>query len=220
MRPWMLEAPHVELSAAAKQAFAAAWAARDVSLLPDHVPSWLFLQWLAGQGYLLHGSQQGDLTSLVGQDKHYAQPDEFSNTIGVYAASNGLWAMIYALRGPEVKQQSDMGLRMLEEGRWSEMRYFFSVAPRIPEVTDARKLLKSGFVYVLTRNGFIPSPPYEHGGLGYVQEAHWVNPNPVTPLLCVPVTPADFPLPVRLHDAARVDALCADDPWGFPWLEE
>ncbi len=219
MRPWMLSAPFAELSKAAEQALAAAWAARDVSLLPQGVPHWLFLQWLAGQGYLLHGSQKGGLTVLIGQPKRYHQPDEFSNTIGVYAASDGLWAMMYALRGPAVRQQNDMALRVRREGQWSEMRYFLSVAPRVPGVTDGRDLLAPGFVYVLDGTGFSPSPPYQHGGLGCVQEAHWVNPNPVTPLLCVPVTPADFPLPVRLHDAARVDALSASDPWGFPWLE-
>ncbi|MEW6420327.1 MAG: hypothetical protein AB1511_01185 [Deinococcota bacterium] len=34
----------------------------------------------------------------------------------------------------------------------------------------------------------------------------------------MPVTPADFPLPVRTHAAGRVDARSQRDPWGFPWL--
>ncbi|MFK7601312.1 hypothetical protein ACI3L1_03770 [Deinococcus sp. SM5_A1] len=59
MREWMLEAPEHDLPGRDEAAFAAAWAARDISLLPPEVPRWLLLQWLAAQGYLLHGSQQG-----------------------------------------------------------------------------------------------------------------------------------------------------------------
>ena len=219
MRSWMLEAPRVKLPVSAVRAFEAAWETRDAALLPEGVPRWLFLRWLVGLGYLLHGSQHTSLHQLKGRDHDYGQPDDFSNTIGVYACSDALWAIMYALRGPEVAQQSDMALQQWENGQWSAMRYFYSVAPCSPEVTNARNLLKPGAVYVLSRAGFSQSAAYEHGGLGLVQEAHWVNPEPVRPLMTVPVTPADFPLPVRLHDAARVDALSQTDPWGFPWLE-
>ncbi|GGM12834.1 hypothetical protein [Deinococcus aerophilus] len=85
---------------------------------------------------------------------------------------------------------------------------------------NGRDLLAPGYVYVLPGTGFEQMPPYDWPGLGTVLEPHWVNPHPVSPLLCVPVTPDDFPLPVRTHDAARVDARAAADPWGFPWLEE
>lgn len=217
---WMLEAPMVKLPGSAITAFQAAWQAREVALLPEGVPRWLFLQWLAGQGYLLHGSQRGDRDVLVGQPKNDHQPDEFSNTIGVYAASDGLWAMMYALRGPEVVQQSDMGLQLLKNGHWSSMRYFYSVAPRNSSVKDARQILAPGFVYVLRREGFQQSPPYEHPGLGFVQEAHWVNPRPVNPLFCIPVLPDDLPLPVRLHNAEQVKKRSEADPWGFPWLTD
>ncbi|OLV18093.1 hypothetical protein [Deinococcus marmoris] len=54
--------------------------------------------------------------------------------------------------------------------------------------------------------------------MGRVLEAHWVNPNAVQPLWSLPVTPIDFPLPVRTHDAAQVDAQADADTWGFPWL--
>lgn len=215
---WMLEAPMVKLTESAVTAFEVTWTQKNVALLPGGVPRWLFLQWLTRQGYLLHGSQKGDLEVLVGQDREYGQPDEFSNTVGVYAASDGLWAMMYALRGPQVAQQSDMALQLLENGSWSRLRYFLSVAPKQPGITEARALLAPGFVYVLSQEGFTPSPAYQHGGLGFVQEAHWVNPQPVKPLFAVPVTPDDFPLPVRLHDAAQVTARAKSDPWGFPWL--
>ena len=215
----MLEAPDLDLSAGAEKAFREVVETRNPALLPASAPRWVFLQWLARQSWLLHGSQHGNLNELRSAEKAYHQPDEFSNTRGVYAASDGLWAMMYALRGPQAQSQSDMGLRLrLPDGKWSGMRYFLSLAARNPAVSDTSSLQAPGFVYVLRRTGFQPSPPYLHLGLGEVQEAHWVSSGPVRPLMSVPVSPDDFPLKVRLHDAETVRARAAADPWGFPWL--
>ncbi|QII21699.1 hypothetical protein [Deinococcus wulumuqiensis] len=218
MQPWMLRAPAYDLSPADEEACQAALGVKTAALLPEALPRWVFLRWLAEQGFLLHGSPVNDLKELHPADKAYRQPDEFSNTIGVYAASDGIWAMMYALRNPQTTQMSDMCLRLREEGQWSEMLYFMSLAPRQGQVNRAEELLTRGSVYVLSREGFQSSPPYHHSGLGEVQESHWVSPSPVRPLFTVPVQPADFPLPVRLHDRATVDARCRADPWGFPWL--
>lgn len=216
----MLEAPQIKLSEGAVRAFRAALAARNAELLSPDVPRWVFLEWLAREGWLLHGSARGDLTSFEPRAPHDLSPDDFSKRTGVFAASDGLWALMYALRDrSQVARMLNMALQVREaDGSWSPMRYFLSLAPRDPGETDGRSLLSPGFVYVLPE-GFEQMPPYDWPGLGTVREPHWVNPNPVQPLLCVPVTPADFPFPVRTHGAARVDALCASDPWGFPWLE-
>ena len=221
MFDWMLAAPPLEIPAPLNRTFLEVLATREVGMLTADSPRWMFLQWLAARGWLLHGSPLGDLAELrPGRDQGYGQPDEFSNTQGVYAASDGLWAMMYALRGPQVSQQSDMGLRLrLSDGSWSQMRYFFSLASANASVQEARSLLAPGFVYVLDPGGFHASPPYEHGGLGMVQEAHWVSPAAVTPVLSVSVRPEDFPLPVRLHDADTVKSRSQRDPWGFPWLD-
>ncbi|EYB67823.1 hypothetical protein DEIPH_ctg032orf0069 [Deinococcus phoenicis] len=221
LRPWMLEAPRVKLPEAAAQAFQAALMAREPGLLPEGVPRWIFLDGLARQGFLLHGSARGDLTGFEPRTPHDLSPDEFSKRTGVFAASDGLWAMMYALRDrSRVARMLNMALQVQEAGGgWSSMRYFLSLAPRGPAVTDGRDLLSPGFVYVLPPEGFEQMPPYGWPGLGTVREPHWVSPNPVRPRLCVPVMPGDFPLPVRTHDAARVDALARLDPWGFPWLD-
>ncbi|WP_232337348.1 hypothetical protein [Deinococcus arboris] len=138
----------------------------------------------------------------------------------MFAASDGLWAMMYALRDPvQVRRMLNVALRLEHGGEWSTPHYFLSLAPCDPVVTSGRALLSPGTVYVLPSAGFEQMPPYDWPGLGRVQEPHWVSPQPVTPLLAVPVQPSDFPLPVRTHDAAQVDALCGQDPWGFPWLD-
>ncbi|BDP42422.1 hypothetical protein DAETH_23910 [Deinococcus aetherius] len=222
MRPWMLEAPPLDLPGGAVPAFRAALDERDSSRLPGDVPRWAFLAWLAGEGWLLHGSARGDLTLFEPRTPHDLGPDEFSKRTGVFAASDGLWAMMYALLDRNrVAGMLNTAVQVQEaDGGWSPMRYFLSLAPRDPAVKDGRALLSPGFVYVLPEGGFEPMPAYEWPGLGEVREPHWVNPAPVRPVLAVPVTPAHFPLPVRTHDAARVDALSRTDPWGFPWLEE
>jgi len=102
---------------------------------------------------------------------------------------------------------------------WSRMYYFLSLAPVDPSTTDGRSLLSAGSIYVFSPDSFERMPAYHWPGLGDVLEPHWVSSQPVRPIMRVAVSPADFPLPVRTHDAARVDALSQTDPWGFPWLE-
>ena len=216
----MLEQPAFALSAQAEGLFQRMWAERNQALRPGGVPLWAFLDWLTRRGYLLHGSPQAGLTELRPRRTHYGQPDEFSNTPGIYAASDGLWAMMYALGG-RGRQQSDMALRLRgPDGSWTPVRYFYSLSRQDPGEREGRALLRTGTVYVLAHSGFTASPPYEHGGLGWVQELHWVHPGPVIPLWAVPVSPEDFPLPVRIHDAEQVSERSRADPWGFPWLEE
>lgn len=220
IQPWMLTAPKYQPSAEEIRCFEVALTERNPALLLPQTPKWVFLHWLTEQGFLLHGSPAAGLSELRPKEKDYRQPDDFSNRTGIYAASDGLWPIMYALKGSKVRQMSDMGLRLKQGGQWTEMLYVLSIAPKDSAKVDARALLTSGYVYVLEREGFELSPEYDHPGLGYVQEAHWVNPNLVRPLFAIPVSPDDFPLPVRLHDADRVGARCAIDPWGFPWLSE
>lgn len=220
MRPWMLEAPPMTLDDATRAAFRAALDARDETRLPSGTPRWAWLQWLAERGFLLHGSNRADLAVFEPRTPHDLSPDEFSKRTAVFAASDGVWAMMYALTDrAKVKRVLNTAVQVRHADGWSTMRYFLSLAPREEKVTDGRSLLRGGSVYVLPRDGFERMPPYEWPGLGDVLEPHWANPRSVTALFRVSVAPADFPLPVRTHDADRVDALCRADPWGFPWLD-
>lgn len=218
MKPWMLEAPMVKLPASAIEAFELAFNQRDASLVPGGVPRWLFLDWLTRKGYLLHGSKCADITEFEPRTPHDLSADEFSKRTGVFAASDGLWAMMYALRGPQVKRMVNMALHYCTGFGFGDMKYDLSLAPRSGEVTEGRTLMTPGFVYVLPPDGFEQMPAYDWPGLGTVCEPHWINPKSVSPTMCIPVEPDDFPLLVRVHDADRVDALCESDPWGFPWL--
>ncbi|MBZ9712820.1 hypothetical protein [Deinococcus multiflagellatus] len=218
MLPAFSLAPEASLSASAYRAFEAAWAARDPDLLPAGVARWHFLQWLAGQGFLLHGSAQANLTRFEPRTPHDLSADDFSKRTGVFAASDGLWAMMYALRDRvRTARMLNMAVQVRQEGGWSPTGYFLSLAPRRPLHLGGPALLVPGWVYVLPRTGFEPMPPYDWPGLGRVREPHWVSAQAAVPLLRVPVGPADFPLPVHTHDAATVDARAHANPWGFPW---
>ncbi|WP_245872721.1 hypothetical protein [Deinococcus planocerae] len=179
----MLEAPPLDLPEGAVESFRAALDGRDLSRLPADVPIWAFLAWLAGAGWLLHGSARGDLTLFEPRTPHDLSPDEFSKRTGVFAASDGLWAMMYALcNRSHVARMLNTAVQVREaNGGWSTTRYFLSLAPRDPGVTDGCSLLSPGFVYVLPRDGFEPMPPYEWPGLGEVREPHWISPAPVRP---------------------------------------
>lgn len=216
---WMLEAPPFELSADMESAFEAALEARNPALLPSTVPRWIFLQWAASRGYLLHGSKRDDIAVFEPRTPIDLSLDEFSKRTGVFAASDGLWAMIYALRDKGlVKRTLNMAQQVRQAGAWSPMQYFLSFGPKDSAQTDGRALMTAGFVYLLSGQGFEQAPVVEWPNLGSCLEAHWFSARPVIPLMCVPVVPDDFPLPIRVHDADRADALAASDPWGFPWV--
>ncbi|MFB9993777.1 hypothetical protein ACFFLM_17605 [Deinococcus oregonensis] len=222
---WMLEAPRVKLPAAALDAFQTAFATRDLTHLPPGIPRWLFLEWLAREGWLLHGSTRPDIQTFEPRTPHDLSSDPFSGRTGVFASSDGLWALMYALRDKtRVKRMLNMALQRREsEGQWSTMRYFLSLAPQGQgnegQPTDGRVLLTPGNVYVLPPEGFEQMPPYQWPDVGEVREPQWLNPGPVQPALRVPILPADFPLPVHIHHAETIDARCEADPWGFPWLD-
>lgn len=220
MRDWMLELPPYTLNSDEERAFEIARNTGDAKKLPEPVSRWVFLQRLTKQGFLLHGSNHADIAAFEPRTPKDFSPDEFSKRTAVFASSDGVWAMMYALISrARTKRILNMALQVHEHGSWSPMRYFLSLAPRGPNVTEGRKLLQNGYVYVLPKNGFEQMPAYHWPGLGDVLEPHWATPHFVRPLMYVSVSPADFPLPVRTHDAAHVDALSQTDPWGFPWLE-
>lgn len=222
MKDWMLEAPQIHLSDETRTSFGTALAARDAKLLPADVPRWMFLDWVTRQGYLLHGAKTADIREFEPRTPFDLGPDEFSKRTGVFAASDALWPMMFALKDrSRSKRILSNAMQVWQGDQWSRMKYFLSFGPLDPTdlaTTDGRPLMSPGYVYVLPRAGFEQTPAYEWPGIGTVQEAQWFNPAPVRPLMCVKVKPDDFPLPVRVHDADRVDPLSESDPWGFPWL--
>lgn len=219
--PW-LHRPHLELAGAKLAEFEAAYR-RLVALgggwLSAPTPIWAFLCWLADEkGLLLHGSPDPAIDAFEPRAPHDRSADDFSKQTAVFAASDGIWAIFYA-----VLDRDRPGMRFLNgavrfadaEGRFGQARYFFSLT----RGALAKGPWRDGTVYLLPRDGFVQQAPYRLGG-ELVLEPHWAAPSEVRPLARVAVSPEDFPLrsQVREHEPARVDAAAARDPEGFPWL--
>jgi hypothetical protein len=145
-------------------------------------------------------------------------PDEFSKRTAVFAASDGVWPIFYA-----ILDRSLPGLRFLnaalrfepEPGRLTPMHYFFSVSEGALRSDPWRE----GVIYILPRQGFVQQPAYELNGRR-VHEPHWASRNPVRPLAKIRVSPLDFPFldRVRGHDNEEIARRSAEHPDGFPWL--
>ena len=211
--------------AATEAAFQTLYAARiehgGGTLVPYALsaPKWQFLCWLADtQAVLLHGSGNGGITEF--EPRKADDVDEFGNRSAVYAASDGVWPMYYAILDRERRPMSLINgcFRVVEEaGNLSAPFYFFSIS------RDAlrHRPWRHGFVYVLPRGTFERQPPLRAGGRDF-HVAQWASLVPVSPIARVAVGAGDFPFlaQVRGHDDAVVWKRAAADPEGFPWLDE
>lgn len=197
---------------------------RDASLLAPDVSRRACLDWLTSNGFLLHGSKRTDLSRFDPRAPVDRSPDEFSKRTAVFASSDGVWAMMYALVDRDrVRGMLNSAIQVWVGGGWSTHRYYLSLAPDEPVVEGTfggRQLLSPGSVYVLPSAGFERMPPYEWPDVGRVLEPHWASSDPVDAVLRIDVVPTDLPIDVRIHDADLVDARATDDPWGFPWLDD
>ena len=187
----------------------------------SRVPAWVFLCWLSDEKkLLLHGSGDPHIECFEPRTPDAKDDDEFSQQTAVFAASDGIWPMFYA-----ILDRARFKLRMLNgclrfelaDGSLSNERYFFSVTDTVLEKHPWRE----GVIYVLSRDGFTQQPPYMLADW-HVHDPHWANLNPVRPLARIRVQPEDFPFfeQVRGHDNAIVMARAARNPRGLPWLTD
>ena len=189
--------------------------------LPPDLSKWAFLTWLAEEkDLLLHGSGAPDIALFEPRTPADRSPDDFSKQTAVFAASDGIWALFYAVldRARYPVRFLNAALRLESSETFADTHYFFSVTA--PELQQ--RPWRDGTVYLLPKDGFVQMPPYELGGLGTIVEPHWVSLEAVRPIAKLRVSPEDFPFleQVRSHDDATVQARVARDPEGFPWLEE
>lgn len=182
------------------------------------VPKWVFLCWLAEEkNVLLHGSSNPDISLFEPREPDAKDDDEFSQQTAVFAASDGIWPMFYAILDREnfkVRLLNGALRFELPEGL-SDVRYFFSVSQESLELYPWRE----GTMYILPNNGFVLQPPHQLGNFT-IHELHWANLNSVRPLAKIKISPDDFPFlsQVRGHDNVVVQVRSRANPSGFPWL--
>lgn len=182
-------------------------------------PKWQFLCYLGDhKNVLLHGSAQPDIAEF--EPRQSNDIEEFGNRQAVYASSDAIWSMYFAIVDRDkINLLMNASFRVLDaEGGRSEPYYWFSVdkdaLPSYPYL--------NGTIYL------IPGATFEHqanrldqSGIT-VESAQWASLVAVKPLAKLTVTPEDFPFldQMRGHDLAVIQKRAAENPTGFPWLDE
>jgi hypothetical protein len=183
-------------------------------------PLWQFLCHAADRGdVVLHGS--GDPAIVRFEPRRPADPLEFSNRRAVFAATDGIWPMYYAIvdreRHPAMRLCNACVRGASGPGEFGGPYYFFSVSRPALD----RQPWHTGTVYFLPAATFETQPPLRSGD-AWIQVAQAASPVPVKPAAKLTVRPGDFPFlqQVRGHDDALLAARVAADPEGFPWCED
>jgi hypothetical protein len=167
------------------EAIADRFEAGDASAIADApLPRIEFLRWLADRrDVLFHGSSRDDL-GVLEPIRLSTDVTEFGNQQAVYATSDPVWAIYFAIlrrHAPFGTRNGTMGLTDAVYPRW----YFFTV--RRP--FDRLGRFGPGSLYVLPRRSFVEQAPL----YGSLRSAQWVSRSAVRPLVRIEVTPDDFP---------------------------
>lgn len=179
-------------------------------------PKWQFLCYLADHHPLaLHGS--GNPAIAVFEPRQAQDLNPFGQQKAVYAAADGLWAMFFAIvdRDRFAMSVTNACIRLRDAaGQVHGPYYVFSVS----QAVLARHPWRTGTVYLLPREPFIPHPPLPFGSME-VQIAQLASRAPVQPLAKLVVTPADFPFlqHIRGHEDHRLQEYATALQTGAPW---
>jgi hypothetical protein len=179
------------------------------------IPKWRFLCYLAETHQLaLHGSANAEITRF--EPRQPQDLSEFGAQNAVYAASDGIWPMYFAIVN-RAKSPSVINACVTiedENGMVSHPYYFFSISRQAVD----RQPYHAGVVYLLPRESFVSQPPQQLGLLR-IHVAQLASATPVVPLAKLAVAPEDFPFlaQMRTHDDARLAEYGEAMARGLPW---
>lgn len=181
-------------------------------------PKWQFLCHLADQHDIaLHGS--GDSNIARFEPRQSNDLNEFGNQKAIYAASDGLWAMFFAIVDrPRIGSITNACVRLVDEsGSTHGPFYVFSVS----QSALPNRPWRTGWVYLLPRATFTnqPSIPFGAYEVQIAQLASFVE---VPPLAKLAVAPEDFPFlgQIRGHDDNRLPEYAHALQTGAPWPKD
>ncbi|HEX2913167.1 MAG TPA: hypothetical protein VH186_20360 [Chloroflexia bacterium] len=181
------------------------------------LPKWQFLCYLCDQKHLLlHGSNSPDIAEF--EPRKANDIEEFGNRLAVYASSDGIWPMYFAIvnRDKVTLLVNACFKTVFEDATSGNSYYYFSV----DEAALASYAWQEGTVYIIRRETFEQQPEQERWGMRF-SIAQWASPVAVKPLAKLAVTPEDFPFlsQTRGHDPVELSRRAAANPAGFPWHE-
>jgi len=223
--PWyFLRQPVVDRDAATLSAFERLFAEIQANPNGEEIdytlaaPKWQFLSYLCDhKGIVLHGS--GNMHIAEFEPRQSNDVEEFGNRCAVYAASDGIWPIYFAIvdRKRYVTSLVNACFRVIEADQRSDPYYFFSInGDALPHAPWRR-----GMLYLLPGDGFEQQANQFYRGLD-IEIAQWASLSPVRPLAKLAVGPEDFPFLAQIHphDPAILQGMARDNPEGFPWIEE
>lgn len=181
-------------------------------------PKWQFLCYVADRhDIVLHGSGEPDIAQF--EPRQSNDIDDFGNQKAVYAASDGIWAMFFAIvdRSRFAMSVNNACIRLTDEvGLLQDPYYVFSISQTIL----LQQPWRTGTVYLLPRGPFTPQPRMTIGSQT-VHIAQLASNVPVRPLAKLAITPEDFPFlkQIRGHDDQRLAEIAAAVQTGAPWPE-
>lgn len=182
-------------------------------------PKWQFLCYVAERHDIaLHGS--GDANITLFEPRQANDLNAFGNQKAVYAASDGIWAMFFAIvdRDRHAMSVTNACIQLIDQdGTVHGPYYVFSVS----KPALALQPWRAGTVYLLPRRTFATQPPVLFGS-SEVRIAQLASPSPVRPLAKLPVAPSDFPFlkQIRGHDGHRLQECATALQTGAPWPED
>ncbi len=179
---------------------------------------WQFLCHIADHHDIAqHGS--GNPNIALFEPRQSNDLSEFGNQKAVYAASDGLWAMFFAIVDRErVPSITNACIRLEEEsGAVHGPLYVFSVS----QSALPSQPWRTGTVYLLPRKTFSTQPPMAFGSY-QVHFAQLASLVPVEPMAKLTVTPDDFPFlaQIRGHDDERLQEYATALQTGAPWPKD
>ena len=178
-------------------------------------PKWQFLCHVADHHAIaLHGS--GDPNIALFEPRQSNDLNDFGNQKAIYAASDGLWAMFFAIVDRDrVTSITNACVRLEDEtGAVHGPLYVFSVS----QSALASQPWRTGTVYLLPRSTFTTQPPMAFG-TSKVHIAQLASFVPVPPVAKLTITPEDFPFlqQIRGHDDQRLQEYATALQTGAPW---
>ncbi len=176
---------------------------------------WQFLCYAADQHDIaLHGSGNPNITMF--EPRQPSDLTEFGNQKAVYAASDGIWAMFFAIVDRDrVGSVTNACIRVADEtGTIHGPYYVFSVS----QSALPNQPWRTGTVYLLPRKSFMTQPSMAFGS-NQVHIAQLASLEPVQPLAKLTVTPEDFPFlnQIRGHVDERLQEYATALQTGAPW---
>lgn len=178
-------------------------------------PKWQFLCYLADRRDIaMHGSGNPNITLF--EPRQSNDLNEFGNQKAVYAASDGLWSMFFAIVDRDrVGSITNACVRLTDEtGTVHGPFYVFSVS----KSALPNRPWRTGTVYLLPKQSFTTQPPLTFGP-SEVHIAQLASFESVQPLAKLTVTPQDFPFldQIRGHEDDRLQEYATALQTGAPW---